>query len=988
MIVKTNTIKKCAIALLWLIPAASFAQITVDASLTAQELVQDILINGTCAQTSNFISSTGTDFGEENGIAAFDGSGTDFPFAGGIVLTSGDVQAVPGPNGNVESSGGWPGDADLENFTNITPGNSNDASFIQFDFVPLTGQLSFDFIMASEEYNQNFECTFSDAFAFILTDLTTGTSENLAVLPGTTTPIQVTNIRSEVPGGLGCAAVNEEFFGQYNFLPFNDEDTAAINMNGQTVELTAMSDVIIGNPYTIKLVVADDQDNVFNMSVFIEAGSFNIGSTDLGENLLVSSGNAPCEGDEITLDGTDPDALSYSWFFNDILIPGETNPTLDISVAGTYSVEVVLLDLEDCLVRDDITVEFINGDAVNLGNDMTPCDGDVFTITSGIAFTNATFVWLMDGNEIAGETLATLDVTETGIYTLQATFNESCTFSDDILITFNESPMLDLGEDISSCLEDPLTLDATPTNVDPAAVTYQWFLNGFPIAGATNVTFDATVAGTYSVEITLGICVGTDTIIITQGNPDGTGCSANDLCFDSEVIECGDVVTGSTFGSTSNGAPTGVCGTTAGAPGNWYSFIGTGNIIQLGLCTSTFDTKLQVYTGTCDNLNCVDGNDDSCGLQSEVDFLSTPGTEYFIYVFGFGAAQGNYMLDINCVCISDVTVGADQEFCDEDSFEIVSSLSGETIFNPTYLWSNGETTPNITVTNSGTFSVEVTTAGGCTVTDSVDILLNDTPIIDLGADFLTCFDTPVVLDGSPTNVDPASATYQWFLNGELQIGVDTAQFEIFEIGTYEVEVNIGSCVQTSSVTVEPREDLVVTLDNPFITCPDTTNTLTASTNETGVTYRWFLNGDEIIGQTTSTLDFEIPALTVGEQIFTVEITLGDCTGETSTTVSLYAIGNCVIGQGISPDGSPGFNDFLDLTFLSDRSGIDNLEIYNRHGRLVFERANYVNEWAGQTDISGDILPTGTYFYVINFAEEDPEYGRQSTGWIYLNRSAE
>ena len=252
-------------------PLFGKAQITVDETLTTQELVENYLVSGTCSQVSNFLQSTGTNFGDVNGIAAFDGNGSDFPFASGIVLCSGQVAETPGPNTNLMSDGGfgWPGDADLE--ANTTATNTNNASWIQFDFVPIIPQISFDFIMASEEYNQNFECTFSDAFAFILIDQVTGAVQNLAVLPGTTTPIEVTNIREDVPGQ--CTAVNPEYFDRYNFLPFNDPVTSAINLNGQTVQLTALGDVTPGNTYTIKLVVADESDTAYDIAVFLEAGS-------------------------------------------------------------------------------------------------------------------------------------------------------------------------------------------------------------------------------------------------------------------------------------------------------------------------------------------------------------------------------------------------------------------------------------------------------------------------------------------------------------------------------------------------------------------------------------------------------------------------------------------------------------------------------------------------------------------------------------------
>src|SRR5690606_11454914 len=94
--------------------------------------------------------------------------------------------------------------------------------------------------------------------------------------------------------------------------------------------------------------------------------------------------------------------------------------------------------------------------------------------------------------------------------------------------------------------------------------------------------------------------------------------------------------------------------------------------------------------------------------------------------------------------------------------------------------------------------------------------------------------------------------------------------------------------------------------------------------------------------------------------------------------------NCTISNGLSPEGSPGFNDYLDLEFLSIRTGIENLQIFNRLGRLVYEQQNYVNQWEGQS-LDGDKLTTDTYYYVINLSGNDPVYGTQTSGWIYINR---
>jgi gliding motility-associated-like protein len=122
----------------------------------------------------------------------------------------------------------------------------------------------------------------------------------------------------------------------------------------------------------------------------------------------------------------------------------------------------------------------------------------------------------------------------------------------------------------------------------------------------------------------------------------------NDICTDAISVSCGDTVTGSTVGATSTGAPSAFCGTGSGAPGVWYEFTGTGQDITFSLCGSSYDTKIQVYSGECADLECVAGNDDSCGLQSEVSITSTENEPYFVYVFGYGSNTGDYTLEVSC----------------------------------------------------------------------------------------------------------------------------------------------------------------------------------------------------------------------------------------------------------------------------------------------------------------------------------------------------
>jgi len=245
--------------------------LVVDQSqFTVEELVQNVLIGNECSSISNISFSTGSAFNgtEPNGIGYFVYEGSDFPFSEGLLLSTGNAADAEGPNDSSASSGSniWPGDVDLDNTLGV---NSNNATIIEFDFVPVVNQISFEFLMASEEYDMgNFECNFSDAFAFLLTD-SSGNTTNLAVIPGTDVPILITNIH---PDNGECGAANPEFFGGYI-----DTNLPPINYNGMTVPFIAQASVNIGETYHIKLVIGDDGDSLFDSAVFFRAGSFDVG---------------------------------------------------------------------------------------------------------------------------------------------------------------------------------------------------------------------------------------------------------------------------------------------------------------------------------------------------------------------------------------------------------------------------------------------------------------------------------------------------------------------------------------------------------------------------------------------------------------------------------------------------------------------------------------------------------------------------------------
>lgn len=95
------------------------------------------------------------------------------------------------------------------------------------------------------------------------------------------------------------------------------------------------------------------------------------------------------------------------------------------------------------------------------------------------------------------------------------------------------------------------------------------------------------------------------------------------------------------------------------------------------------------------------------------------------------------------------------------------------------------------------------------------------------------------------------------------------------------------------------------------------------------------------------------------------------------------ISNCLqIPEGISPNGD-GKNDVLVIPCIEDFPE-NTIKIYNRYGAQIYQGNNYVNTWDGKANMgfpnSSELLPVGTYFYVLEINGIDTSY----QGYIYLN----
>jgi len=369
--------RKLSLFFMLLMTSIAYTQaIQVDVTTySVPELVNEVLINSPCTSVSNIQWRTGTTYGSENGIGYFRNTNPNFPMEDGIVLTTGNVLRAPGPNTTDLSDGNaaWLGDSDLENVllqAGISMPSVN-ATTLEFEFTPISPTFSFDFLFASEEYG-NFQCDFSDAFAFLLTNLDTGVTTNLAVVPNTNSPISVLTIRDFLYNSL-CDSANSQYFGQFN--GGSAADAAAINYNGQTVLLKASSLLTPNARYRMKLVIADREDYQYDSAIFISASSLNLGQDVLGVDLTLENNGAVCFGERFNLQtGLDPLEYTFSWTQNSAPL-GETGPDLEISSPGTYTVTYTSLNLPcNAPITDTIKIEYYPEFMTSNPSDLYKCD--------------------------------------------------------------------------------------------------------------------------------------------------------------------------------------------------------------------------------------------------------------------------------------------------------------------------------------------------------------------------------------------------------------------------------------------------------------------------------------------------------------------------------------------------------------------------------------------------------------------------------------
>jgi gliding motility-associated-like protein len=276
-----------------LLTSSLFAQVTTTNAApynTAANLVNNVLMG------QGVTAINVTSYGNTVQRGYFANGGASIGLDSGVVLSSGSIMNIPtssGPGASTaiaNGAGQGAGDADLLSVAQSVPSligqffsvNSTwDASVIEFDFVPLSDTVEFDYVFGSEEYLTWVNSSYNDAFGFFLSGpgisgSFTNNAINVATVPNSSPalPISISTIHC----GLNGAYFNCNYSSSWGLATSCTTPTCSGNSgiayNGFTDVLTAVLVVQACDTFHMKLAVSDGSDKILDTGVFIEANSF------------------------------------------------------------------------------------------------------------------------------------------------------------------------------------------------------------------------------------------------------------------------------------------------------------------------------------------------------------------------------------------------------------------------------------------------------------------------------------------------------------------------------------------------------------------------------------------------------------------------------------------------------------------------------------------------------------------------------------------
>ncbi len=643
--------------------------------------------------------------------------------------------------------------------------------------------------------------------------------------------------------------------GEDTEICYGEEVTLTATGNGDfswNTGETSASITVSPEETTTYTVTLSDGDNSVSDEVIVTVNE--APTVSLGEDITI------CVGSEVVL--TANGTGDFLW--NN----GETTESITVNPTESTTYSVTASNDCDSEATDEIIVNVSGELTLNITEDTSVCTGSNVTLT---AETEGELLWS------TGETTASITVnpTEETVYAVTATSGD-CSISKEVIVSIVQLPEVNLGDDISICAGNEITLTAegngeilwntgettksitiNPTETSTYTVTVSTACGGEVISVSDEITINVTPGIILNAGEDVSICSGEEVTLTVEGN--------QDFLWN----------TGETTASISV-SPTET--TTYSVTSSVGDCTATDNVIV------TVDKAPEVNLG--DDVTITIGEEITLTAEGTGDFLWNTGettesiivspTENVTYSVTASARCGEDVIDEVNVIVKEidnsdpqVNAGEDVTICENDQVTLTAEGNGS------FLWSTGETTASIVVSPNETTTYTVTVSkGDKTASDEVTVNVNNLPIVNLGEDKNICYGDDVVLRAS------GSGSFLWS-NGSTS---NRIRVKPTETTTYSVTVSNSCGVSvTDEITINVGAQIIIDAGANKTICTGESVVLTASGNGN---FKWST------GETTASITVSPNT----PKTYWVTSTIGDCSVSDDVYVNVQKAPSVVLGN--------------------------------------------------------------------------------------------
>ncbi len=837
---------------------------------------------------------------------------------------------------------------------NSTPGTINVTSFTSSGLIALSGARAVAAADLNLDHRPELIFTRTGSLLSVMENLVSSTTVSFTTQPATTTLCDVMN------ADLTVAATGDTNL-QYKWQKLNTvsgrfedvpDDATYDGVNSPTLD--------ISNPPlvdTYRAVVQGDY------SLGVSATAVLTVSTTPSPPTV--TGDSECPASTVSLSASGGSNGNYRWYSassGGTAIAGAVNSTyVTPSLTSTTSFFVALNNNGCESIRTEVvaTINTVTPPTITNGS---RCDAGTVVLTGG-GGTNGQYRWytsLTDPTAIPGEvnsTFTTPSLTTTTSYFVALNDGTCESVRTEGIASVNPTPSQPTAINNARCDNGSVTLGASGGSNG----NYRWYLSssgGSAISGEVNNTYvtpSLSSTTSYFVSHLINGCESLRAeVIATIGSLPAPSVTSTNLCAN----------------TTTNLSATG------GVDGQyrWYSSAVGGSAIA-GQVNGVFTTPalstttsyfVSITDGTCESprTEAIASVTTVAAPSSAAAARCGPGT---LILNASGGTNGNYRW-------YDVASGG-------------TAISGAV--------NSAFTTPSLS--ENTTYHVALV-SGSCESSRTpVTATINTTPAKPSVASSVTPISNVVTIcTGSVTLSAPGGFTYLW------STGATTQQISVSTAGSFTVQVTDGnSCTSVSSDAIQVVIDANACNEPPVINAEALTTAIEGSVSLDLTTIisdpdnNIDLSSIIIVTQPQSgakatiangqlLLDYSGVSFS-GTDVLTIRVCdlAGSCVTENLT---IEVAGEIEVFNAISPNGD-GLNEFLRLQYIEvlDRTRNNKVTILNRWGDIVFEISNYDNQnrvFKGLNN-SGAELPSGTYFYKIEFSGQNAP--AMKTGYLSLKR---